>query len=331
MKVKVDSRNATHIDWWGVWLVLFSAVAFSAKAIFVKLAYGVGNVPVSIHTPVDPVTLLAMRMWFATPGFVALIWWTRRRNSGANEAATPSSVPLSRRDWFAVIGLGFLGYYAASLLDFWGLQYISAGLERLILFLNPTFVVLMSVMFVGYRIVRRDLLALAVSYAGIALVFVHDLSVSGNVLLGSVLVLASALAYAGYLVGGGHMVQRIGSLRFGAYASLVSTVFITLHFVLFNRLEALHQPAHVYGLVALMAIVSTVLPIVLMAEGMRRIGSSNAAMISAIGPVMTIFLGYIFLAEPITGIQLGGAALVVAGVLIISLKKGRPGKQAASA
>ncbi len=321
MKVKVDTRNATHIDWWGVWLVLFSAVAFSAKAIFVKLAYGAGGV--AAVKPIDPVTLLALRMWFAAPGFLALIWWMRRQNAAATGPANASSLRLAKRDWLAVIGLGFLGYYAASLLDFQGLQYISAGLERLILFLNPTIVVLLSVLFLGYRIVRRDLLALGLSYAGIALVFVHDLNLSGNVLLGSGLVLASALAYAGYLVGGGHMVQRIGSLRFGAYASLASTVFITLHFVLFNRFEALDQPPHVYALVAMMAIVSTVLPIVLMAEGMRRIGSSNAAMISAVGPVMTIFLGYIFLAEPITVIQLGGAALVVAGVLIISLKKGR--------
>jgi len=322
VKVKADSSgaaNAAHIDWWGVWLVLFSAVAFSAKAIFVKLAYGAGGA--AVIKPIDPVTLLALRMWFAAPGFLALIWWMRRQNAAAIGPANASSLRLAKRDWLAVIGLGFLGYYAASLLDFQGLQYISAGLERLILFLNPTIVVLLSVLFLGYRIVRRDLLALGLSYAGIALVFVHDLNLSGNVLLGSGLVLASALAYAGYLVGGGHMVQRIGSLRFGAYASLASTVFITLHFVLFNRFEALDQPPHVYALVAMMAIVSTVLPIVLMAEGMRRIGSSNAAMISAVGPVMTIFLGYIFLAEPITVIQLGGAALVVAGVLIISLKK----------
>ena len=319
--MKADASNAGHIDWWGIGLVLFSAVAFSAKAIFVKLAYltAGGSAPA-----IDPVTLLALRMWFAAPGFVAIVWWTRRQSrkgASRNASADAASLPLPRHDWLAVIGLGFLGYYAASLLDFQGLQYISAGLERLILFLNPTIVVLLSVMFAGYRIVRRDLLALAVSYAGIALVFVHDLSLMGNVLLGSALVLGSAFAYAGYLVGGGHMVRRIGSLRFGAYASLVSTVFISVHFLLFNHFNALIQPARVYWLVAMMAIVSTVLPIVLMAEGMRRIGSSNAAMISAIGPVMTIFLGFIFLAEPITAIQLAGAALVVAGVLIISLKK----------
>jgi drug/metabolite transporter (DMT)-like permease len=309
--------HAKHIDWWGIWLVLISAVGFSAKAIFVKLAYADTTVAIA---PIDPVTLLALRMWLAAPGFLLLVWWTRRQAAASRaDGAFPPALPLRRRDWLAVIGLGFIGYYAASLLDFQGLQYISAGLERLILFLNPTIVVLLSVLFAGYRIGRRDLLALVFSYAGIALVFVHDLSLSGNVLLGSALVLASAF---GYLVGGGQMVQRIGSLRFGAYASLVSTVFITLHFLLFNKFAALNQPARVYALVALMALVSTVLPIVLMAEGMRRIGSSKAAMLSAIGPVMTIFLGYLFLAEPITLIQLAGAALVVGGVLIISLKKG---------
>lgn len=172
----------------GLILVLASAVAFSAKAIFIKLAYGVGGNAVP---DANPVTLLTMRMGLSLPLFAIIAIWSAR-----------GAVPLSRREWGALVGLGLMGYYAASLLDFWGLQYISAALERLILFLNPTIVVLLSVMFFSYRITRRDVLALIISYGGIALVFVHDVAINqGRVLLGGALVLASALFYAGYLVG----------------------------------------------------------------------------------------------------------------------------------
>jgi drug/metabolite transporter (DMT)-like permease len=192
----------------------------------------------------------------------------------------------------------------------------------LILFLNPTLVVLISMMTVGYRVVARDIFALVASYAGIALVFLHDLAVNqSDVLTGSALVLLSAILYAGYLVGGGQMVRKLGALRFAAYASIISTLAVMLHFAIVMPLAALDQSPRVWQLAGWMAVVSTVLPVVLMAEGMRRVGSSNAAMMSSIGPIATIFMGYWFLNEPITAIQMAGAALVMAGVLAISLKK----------
>jgi drug/metabolite transporter (DMT)-like permease len=297
-----------QVDFIGAAFVLVAAIGFSAKAIFIKLAYADSALT---HIAVTPITLLFMRMAISLPFFLAIAWWSSR-----------GAAPLTRRDWGALIIVGLMGYYGASLFDFWGLQYISASLERLILFLNPTIVVLLSAAFLGYRIGRRDVAALALSYAGIALVFVHDLFVNSSaVLFGSALVLISALLYAGYLVGAGQMVKRIGAVRFGAYASVVSTVAIMMHFFIAHDVAALQQPKQIWTFAAWMAIISTVLPVLMMAEGMRRIGSSNAAMMSSIGPAATIFLGYIFLHEPITWLQMSGAGLVMVGVLMIGLKK----------
>ncbi len=305
-----QSGAPPRTDWTGAALVISSAIAFSAKAIFVKLAY---DDPTASAVRVDPVTLLTMRMCLALPLFALIAWWSSR---GAE-------YKLNCRDWTTLVIIGLMGYYGASLFDFWGLMYISAALERLILFLNPTLVVLISALTVGYRIVGRDVFALAISYAGIALVFVHDLHVNPDgVLLGGGLVLLSAILYAGYLVGAGQMIKRVGAVRFAAYASMISTVAISLHFLITKNLSVLAaQSARVWTLTGWMAVISTVLPVVMMAEGMRRVGSSNAAMMSSIGPISTIFLGYVFLGEPVTTIQLLGAALVTIGVLAISLKK----------
>jgi drug/metabolite transporter (DMT)-like permease len=253
-----------------------------------------------------------LRMTIALPFFTLIAWWSSR-----------GEPRLSNRDWRAVVLLGLIGYYAASLFDFWGLQYISAALERLILFLNPTIVVLISALAFGYRIGKRDVLALSLSYIGIVLVFVHDLQFNPEkVLTGGALVLLSAIFYAGYLVGAGEMVKRVGAVRFAAYASIVSTIAIALHFFVTHSANVLiSQTPRVYWLSSWMAIISTVVPIILMAEGMRRIGSSNAAMIGSIGPISTIFMGAIFLNEPVTALQIAGAVLVLIGVLVISLKK----------
>lgn len=286
-------------------LVAIAAVAFSGKAIIIKLAYRHG---------VDAVTLLALRMLFSAPLFLLLAWWAAR---GVR------SEPLSPADRRAVVGLGLLGYYLASLFDFLGLQYITAALERLVLFLYPTLVMLLAAAFHGRKITRRDVAALVLCYLGIVLVFVNDFSLQGSsVIVGSFWVALSALCYAVYLLGSGRLVMRLGSLRFACSAGLVSCVGVVAHFLVTREADLLFtQPQEVYGLSLLMAVVSTVLPIVLTSEGIRRMGSSHAAMVSSIGPVATIFLGFWFLGEAITAIQLAGAALVMAGVLAISLAK----------
>lgn len=270
-----------------------------------KLAYRHG---------VDPLTLLALRMAFSLPFFVVLAAWANRDGAAGR---------LTAPDWRAIVFLGLVGYYLASLFDFYGLQHITAALERLVLFLHPTFVVLIAAALHGRRIGRRDVAALALSYVGIALVFVHDLGAGqSNVVLGAFWVLLSALCYAIYLIGNGRMVHKMGSVLFACLASIVSCLGVLVHYAATSDVTLIFSlPAPVYVLSLVMALVSTVLPVVLMSEGIRRVGSSHASMIATVGPVATIFMGAAFLAEPVTAIQLAGAALVVAGVLAITLAK----------
>ena len=289
----------------GAILISIAAIAFSGKAVIIKLAYRHG---------VDAVTLLALRMIFSAPLFVVLAWWAGRAGRQA---------PLSAVDKRSIVILGLVGYYLSSYFDFLGLQYITAALERLLLFLHPTFVLLLSAMLFKRRITRRDVVAIVLSYLGIALVFGHELTTQpGNVALGAFWVLLSALFYAAYLIGSGRLVGRVGSLRFASYAGLVSCVGVVTHYLVTRDAALiLSQPAPVYALALLMAAVSTVLPIVLTSEGIRRIGASHASIIGSVGPVATIFLGAIFLGEAITLLQLAGAGLVLAGVLAISLQR----------
>jgi drug/metabolite transporter (DMT)-like permease len=289
----------------GIVFALIAAIGFSAKAVMVKLAYS---------DAVDPVTLLALRMAFSLPFF--LIVAVRENGNSRNLRA------LSFKDKLSVVGLGLVGYYLASYLDFLGLQYINAGLERLILFLYPTMVVLISAMVFRRSIGRTVVLALALSYAGIALVFLHAMQVmQHDAPLGSLLVFGSALAYAVYLVGAGHSIARIGATRFTAYAMSVASAACLLQFAVTHALADLDLPLRVYGLSIAMAVISTVLPAFLLAAAMRRIGSMHTSMIGSIGPVSTIYLAYVFLGEQLSPVQMTGSALVLAGVLMISLKR----------
>ncbi len=299
-----EGDGADRSRWIGALMVAFAAVFFSGKAIIVKLAYRHG---------VDPVTLLALRMLFSAPLFLALALWAGRREPAAVDAA----------DRRSIVVLGLLGYYLSSYFDFLGLQYITAALERLVLYLYPTFVLLLSAAIFKRPITRRDVAALALSYLGIVLVFLNDLATQpGNVVLGSAWVGLSALLYAIYLLGSGRILQRVGSLTFACYAGLVSCVGVLVHFAAVSDPRTLFtQPAPVYWLALVMALVSTVMPIVLTAEGIRRIGASPASVIGALGPVATIFLGLVFLGEAITAIQVLGAGLVLAGVLTATVKR----------
>ncbi len=289
----------------GIALAVLAAFGFSFKAIFVKLAYAAA--------PVDAVTLLSLRMVFSLPAFL----WIGIRASRA-------APPLSRRDWGMLVALGLLGYYASSMLDFLGLQYISAGLERLILFTYPTLTVLIGVLFMGQSLEKRQVGALALSYAGIALAFAHDLHVAGDmqtVLTGAAFVFGSALTYAFYSAGAEPAIRRLGSARFAALAMLVSTTATQVHFFAVQPLAALVQPLPIYIYGAAMALFSTVLPILWQSAAIRRIGSARAVLIGTLGPVLTIFFGWWLLAEPVSAAQLAGAGLVLAGVLLVSRKK----------
>lgn len=288
----------------GILLVLASAVLFSTKSIFIKLAY---------QEVVDPVTLLTFRMFFALPFFLVMIYLAERREA---------PLVLHRRDWLALGLLGFGGYYMAALLDFLGLQYISAGLERLVLFLYPTLTVLITAFVLKRPVTARTWLAIVVSYVGMTLVVWQDVQhPSSHLWLGMALVFGSALAYAVYLVGSGEMIQRIGANRFTGIALSISCLCCVLHFLVVNPLSALVVSPRVLGLGITLAIVCTVLPATLLTNGIRRIGASQAALIGAVGPVSTLYLGYAVLGETLSLLQGIGTVFVLAGVLLVSLNK----------
>lgn len=292
----------------GVFFALLAAVGFSAKAILVKLAY---------LDHVDAITLLALRMLFAAPFFVVVAIWINAQDYH----------PLKRQDWVAVLVLGLLGYYLSSFLDFLGLLFITAGLERLILFLYPTLTVILSAFIYKRPIGRKVIMAMALSYIGIVLVFFHDVGISqenaglsrADVILGAGLVFASALSYATYLVGAGHAIQRMGATRFTAYASIVASIASLLQFAVTHSLSSLKLSLRVYELSLGMAIFSTVLPVFLLSYAIRRIGSASTSLIGSIGPVVTIGLAYVFLNETLSALQIAGTVLVMVGVLSISL------------
>jgi len=301
--------------WIGPVCSVFGVLGFSFKAILIKLAYS--------WYPIDAVTLLALRMLFAAPFFVAMAWWAGRQ---------PAARPIATRDWRMLIWLGFIGYYLSSLLDFVGLMYITAALERLVLYLYPTIVLLLSIALHGRRVAAREVAALAISYAGIALVFAHDLHFGGDpraLWTGGGLVFASAIAYAVYLIGAGGVIARLGSMRFIAWAMLASCVFVFAQFALTRSVASLGVPPSIYALSLAMAVFSTVVPTWLIAEAVRRLGANTSSLIGSLGPVFTIGLGAMILGESVHWIQLAGAALVLAGVMLVTLRPVRARGRAA--
>lgn len=288
----------------GILLVLASAILFATKSIFIKLAY---------QEAVDPVTLLTLRLVFSLPFFLAMAFLASRNTH---------AVTLHRRDWLTMVLLGFGGYYLSSLLDFMGLQYISAGLERLVLFLYPTMTVMLTAFVLKRPVSRMTWAAIAVSYAGMAMVVWPDVHrASDGLFLGMSLVFGSALAYACYLVGSGEIIQRIGANLFTGITLSISCLCCLLHFLLVNPLSALAVSHRVLGLGLTLAIVCTVMPATLLTNGIRRIGASKAALIGAVGPVATLYLGYAVLGETLVALQLAGTTLVLAGVLMVSANR----------
>lgn len=286
----------------GLSIAIVGAVLFSTKAIVAKLIY---------RYQVDAVTLIAFRMIFSLPFFAAVAWWKTR-----------TAEPLTAREKWQIIILGLLGYYLSSFLDFLGLQYITAGLERLILFLTPSFVLLISVFLMKKKITLIEWAALGTSYLGTVLVFVHDVRVGGaNVVVGGLFVLGSAISYAIYLLLSGELVKRVGTMRLVAYVMCVSSAACILQFFVLRPVTMLVQPMAVYNLSMINAFFCTVLPVFLTMIAVARIGAATASQAGMIGPVSTLFLGALILGEPITWIQLAGTALVLCGIYLLSKKR----------
>lgn len=292
----------------GVIICLLGAVCFSTKAIFVKLAYR--------DTPVDAVALLALRMIFSLPFFVI---------SATISSGKKSNVKFTGNQWLYIAFIGCLGYYISSLLDFLGLQFVSAGIERLILFIYPTLVLLMNALLFKEKVKPVQLVAVLVTYLGLMLAFFSevnfDSSQNKNFVWGSALIFICAITYASYIVGSGRLIPVVGAAKFNSYAMTFASVGVLLHFFFTRNESLLHFPSLVYIYGFSMAIVGTVVPSYLVTEGIRRIGADNAAIVGSVGPVSTILLAFIFLDEPVSALQLAGTAMILFGVLLISRGK----------
>ena len=288
----------------GLLLAAAGSIAFSGKAIIVKLAYRHG---------VDAVTLVMWRMLFALPLFLLMAWWAGRGKPA-----------LTRQDWLGVLGLGFCGYYLSSFLDFWGLEFISASLERLILYLNPTLVLVLGWLLFKKRISHRQGMAMAISYGGVLLVFGHEISLAGaNAALGALLVFCSALSYAVYLTYSGQLVQRLGSLRLAGLATSAACFFCLLQFALLRPWAAVQVPEPVLRRSLLNATACTALPVLLVMMAIERIGPGLTAQTGMIGPMSTILMGVWILGEPFNGWVIAGTSLVMGGVFWVTRPAGR--------
>jgi drug/metabolite transporter (DMT)-like permease len=291
----------------GFLITLIGSILFSTKAIIVKVAFA--------NTSMDAITLLMLRMTFSLPFYIGAIWFARQE-------ALP---PLTTRQWLGVIGLGLFGYYLSSMFDFIGLQYVTAGLERLILFLYPTFAVLINTFVFKQPVIRTQKIALMLTYTGIGIAYLGELNIdinNPNFLWGSFLIFLCSITYSVYIVGSGRMIPTVGATRFTAYAMLAATSGVFAHFLLRGGTWQVVKEAtsHVgYGL--LLAIVATVLPTFMMSNGMKRIGSNNVAIISAVGPVSTIIQAHFILGEKIFPAQILGTLLVIIGVILIGWKR----------
>lgn len=291
----------------GIFITVMGSICFSAKAIFVKLAY--------VETSVDPVSLLALRMVFAVPFFLG---------SAMISSAQKDNVRFTGRQWIYIAFIGCLGYYVSSLLDFLGLQYISAGMERLILFMYPTLVLLMSGIIFKEKISGRQWLAVLLTYAGLMLAFTGEVSLGAsndpNFYLGCFLVLGCAITFAAYIVGSGKLIPMVGAAKFNSYAMSFAAIGVLLHYFITSDKSLLHLDNKIYLFSFLMAIISTVVPSYLRSEGIKRIGPENAAIVTSIGPASTIIQANIFLDEPIFALQIAGTVLILFGVLLIGWK-----------
>jgi drug/metabolite transporter (DMT)-like permease len=288
----------------GVFCVLLGTFFFACKGIFIKLAYAYG---------ITASPLLMLRMLFALPFYLAMAFWLHKQ----------SQLALNKKDLLQILGLGLIGYYVSSLLDFWGLEFISAGLERLTLYIYPTIVILMMAFWKKKLISHREKIALAIAYAGMIFVFVHELQFHqtlSNTIKGGLLVFTGAITYAFFVVMTSEKAKQVGSLTFTTFCMLSASAGVILHNLLLTDLRQLEQPTEVYWLALALAIFSTVIPSFLMNKGISSIGASKAAIMGSIGPVVTLFLGAWFLDEVIGPVQLIGAALVIGGVSLAGKK-----------
>jgi drug/metabolite transporter (DMT)-like permease len=295
---------------YGLFMAGLGSILFSGKAILVKLAFTYGT---------TAETLIALRMLMALPLFWGIYWWEVRRKTMS---------PLTLRDQLKIFALGFMGYFFSSYLDFLGLQYISVGLERIVLYLTPTIVLLISYFVLKKSISRLQWYALLVGYLGVIVVFIQDASATGSMaLLGALLVFGSACSYAIYMIGSGEMVKRVGSVRLVVYASSASALLSVVQILIYDPAAVFVQVPQIYWLSLINASLCTVIPMLLIMIAINRIGSPLVAQAGILGPVSTLLMGWIVLSEPITWMQIGGMSLVM-GAMWLLVRNDAPNKEA---
>lgn len=290
----------------GFLIAFVGAIFFSTKAIMVKLAFA--------RVQVDALSLLALRMLFSLPFYLVTAVVVHRQAGNKK---------MTRKQWLATFLLGLCGYYLSSLFDFIGLQYISAGLERLILFLYPTFTVLIGTFVFKQKLYQRHVWALLLTYAGIGIAYIGELRMESgnpNFVWGSFLIFLCAVAYASYIAGSGRIIPAVGATKFTTYAMLFSTLGVFVHYALRGNYNALRHGTDLWLYGLLLAVIATVIPTYMLSFALKKIGSTNVAIISSIGPVSTIVQAHYILGEKIFTGQIIGTWLVLAGILLLSIK-----------
>lgn len=290
----------------GVFISILGAVCFSTKAVVVKLAY--------LEYPVDAITLLAIRMLFSLPFFLVSALLTSNKKG---------NVKFTSKQWLQIAVLGFFGYYASSLLDFEGLKFVSAGIERLILFIYPTFVLLISALWFKRKVRRIEWIAVFITYCGLLFAFAGEANVEGgpDFYLGSVLIFTCAFTYAIYIAGSGSLIPIVGAVKFNSYVMLFASGAVLIHFLFTSRQSVVGLPFSVYAYGFFMAVVSTVIPSYLVSISIKRLGANTTSIIASIGPVSTIVQAYLLLGEPVSGMEIAGTAFILLGILVISWKR----------
>ncbi|CAD5263150.1 MULTISPECIES: DMT family transporter [unclassified Imperialibacter] len=293
--------------WAALGLAALGSTMFSAKAVFIKLAY---------QFDISSIDLMSLRMLMALPFYAGILWWTNRKKE---------PMVINRKDVWRIVLYGIMGYYIASYFDFWGLEYVSASMERLILFIYPTLVVILSAIFTKKKVTKWEVLAIGITYSGMLLAFFDKIKIGGvhETLIGGSLIFVSALTYAIYLIGSGRLIPKFGTVRFTSLSMIVACIAVIFHNLIANgQLALLDFPWQIYTLALMIALISTVIPSFLISEAIKRIGSSEVAITGNIGPISTIILSMIFLHEIIGFWQWAGTAIVLFGVSLLSRKKG---------
>lgn len=294
--------------WYYNMLLLIGTVLFSSKGIWIKLAY---------QYSISPLSLLLLRMLFSLPIYLIVGWLATRGEK---------TVPLSISEKIKIVLLGVSGYYLSSYLDFTGLQYVSVGLERVILYLYPSFVILISAVVYKRKVTAVQKIALIIIYSGIFICYYFKIGVTQNFQLGVFLIFCCTFTYAIFIVGSSEVIPKVGSVRFTAWVMSVSAICIIIHSIIAGEVEIFHYPQEVYSLAIIMAVFSTAIPTFLLSEGLRKVGATNGSLIAGIGPVSTVVMGYLILNETIGWNEFIGSALVIGGVVLISLKGKQPAK-----